>query len=173
METVFYIICFLLVGGIVFPIVQIPFAMIHKYAVWVFLFYQEYLTAVFFAMMVRVGVEQEFLSPVILLIIMCATYLITRLMTLERSELADTTIYILILKIIGVILIPLIYYFNFLFAAQPVLWFFKLMKFLFELPVIGKILTFILQSLSGFSVIFGILIIIIIISKISSFFTKK
>lgn len=175
--TIFYLIPFAYLIDIIFNLIQIPFAIAGKVPVYVIMLYKTYLTCQFFNFFAHSYVDNNLLNPFPFLIVysIILLFLIGAPINNEHDN-ANRT-YIFISMCISIPILWLIYFFNISVLAQPVEWFAELIKLMLQIPVIGNILEFILNALSGgLAIVFIIIVAILMIVgiyKVIAIFQKE
>lgn len=176
--TVFLFIPFAYLCDFLFNILQIPFALIHRYAARLVYLYKTYIVCQFFSLLASVYVPKFNLSPIILLILYSIILFIIHSSAYSdvlNNDYQNGTHNAPFCAIVAFLSIPtlwIIYFLNIRTLNQPAMWFFKAIYFLYDVPIIGSVLKFISRAISGgailFFIIFLIIALITIVVKISS-----
>lgn len=177
-STTFLSIPFIFIWEYAFNILQIPFALIHKYAVRMVFVYRMYILCQFYAILTSIYAETYGISPVPLLIfesLLLWFSLSSALPQTRRNDCETGSNHSSFVTITGFCSLPalwLIYYFNISILNQPVLWFLWLITLIYAIPIIGSILKFFTNATTGFALLFFVIITAVLIQKISVSMTK-
>lgn len=165
--TIVLSIPFVFFSDLIFDILQIPFALIHRYAARVVFVYKIYILCQFFSLLTNAYVQKYNVFSIVILLIH-SVFLFFALSGAVRdarqNDHENGTNHSVFVSITSLIAIPglwLIYYFDVSLLNQPVIWFLEMIKFLYKVPIIGDLLKFLTNAASGTAIIVFIIIIII------------
>lgn len=158
--TIFYLAPFLFMSDLVFKLLQIPFALIHRYAARAVVVLQMYMLCQYFSTFVmsftgelpfvKGYVRMPVSNPIILMVIY-TVILIFVLLSMAFSAADKDRNFLLILSILSVPALWVIYLCKITFMYQPIQWFFWLIEWLLAIPILGNILGF---AMVGFGLFF-------------------
>ena len=173
--TIILTIPFVFLADLIFDILQIPFALIHRYAARVVFVYKIYILCQFFSLLTNAYVQKyNVISIVILLIHSVFLFFVLSgaVRDARQNDYENGTNHSVFVGITSLIAIPglwLIYYFDVSLLNQPVIWFCEMIKYLYKIPIIGDLLKFLTNAASGTTII---VFIIAIISLLILLFVK-
>jgi membrane protein len=158
--TIFYLMPFLLMSNLVFKLLQMPFALIHRHAARAVVVLQIYMLCQYFSTFVMSftgelpfvkGYMRITVSNPIILMVICTVILIFVMLSMAFSAADKDRNFLLILSILSVPALWVIYLCKITFIYQPVQWFFWLIEWLLAIPILGNILGF---AMVGFGLFF-------------------
>lgn len=171
-STIFLSIPFVFVLDMAFSVLQIPFAIIHRYAVRLFYVYKMYLLSQFYAMLARHYSESQGLSPFVMLIV--NSLIILFVVSLEISDIeagdyetgADNGAFAAVASLCSIPAFWLVYYLDVTFLNQPVVWFAKLFVLACEIPILGNVLSFFARASIAWVLLLPLIVVVAIIKLI-------
>ena len=176
-STIFLSIPFVIVLDIAFNVLQIPFAIIHRYAARLVFVYKMYLLSQFYAILTRFHVESQNLLPIVLLIansLIIYFVISSAVSSAKRNDYEqgmDNATFVGIVSLASIPSLWIVYYLNITLFVQPIAWFARLLDFAYDIPIIGNILAFFTRASAGWALLcIGIAVlgaIIFLIGKIS------
>lgn len=151
LSIIFISIPFLCLFEYIFNIIQIPFAVIHRYAVRIVFIYKMYLTCQFYFVMTKYLSDKYDVNPIILLLIGTFFVFLSTSAVDHKDESTDK--FVSITTLLSIPILWIIYYFKITILSQPIIWFCNLLYFIYRIPIIGRIITFIASTISGWFLI--------------------
>nr|WP_191410373.1 hypothetical protein [uncultured Agathobaculum sp.] len=133
---------------LIFNIIQIPFAVVSRTAVYIVLVFRTYFLSLFSAVCVWVAVQNS-LSPIPFLIVLACVLFGEIIAPYKNNEdEPDIQKYLALSAILSVVLFLLLYFSGMFPLIQVPLFFFSAASWVLNLPVVGAFLNFILPFLS-------------------------
>lgn len=157
----------------IFGIIQIPFALIGRPAVYIVLLFRTYLLSLFAAVCVFIASHNGL--TVIPFIVIFVIVLFGEFMEPFSNNQTDSSNqnYIFFSAILSIIIFFVLYLTNYFPLIQIPMFFFSAASWLLSLPVIGSILNFLLPFISVVTGVWVIIHAIILVSAFASIYTQR
>ena len=158
--TIFYSIPYFIICDIAMNLLQFPFALIHRYAARLVFIYKVYIACQFFAIFAKTYVSEVGLNPIILLAIYSVMlfYSYSGAVRDAKNDIPynrkGNVAFLAWTATLSVPALWLIYYFDITLLNQPATWLLYVIYRIFGIPVLGNILKFILNAITGMSLFF-------------------
>ena len=179
-SMIFLSIPFFYVLDFVFNIVQIPFALIHRYAAGAVFVYKMYLLCQFYSMLTFVYVGKEQVNAIVLLVVSSLILWFTAgsaMYNTQRSGASNWRNQEAFVGIVSLSCVPalwIIYYLRITFLSRPVLWFLQAIEAAYRIPIIGGVLSFFTRATAGTAVISIVVIVgIALVTLFANVFTSN
>lgn len=155
-QAIFWFIPFTFILVPIFNIIQLPFAIIHRYAVYAVLTYKTYLLCQYFSLMTLMGIQNFNISPTLPLIIFSIILLWFNFGSIgvhnrysDEGDNQHANYYHFFSGIISVPALVILFKFKIYFLYQPIIWYFSLTEWLLDIPILGTIFNFIFYYAAG------------------------
>ena len=158
--SIFMLVPFLYILDFTFKLLQMPFALIHRYAARAVVVLEIYMLCQFFNTLVMIftgelpfvnGHMQISISNPIILMVIFTVIIIFVMLSMSFAAADKDRNFLLILSVLSLPALWVIYLCKITFIYQPVQWFFWLIEWLLAIPILGNILGF---AMVGFGLFF-------------------
>ena len=164
--TIFLLAPFVIMSDTIFKLLQIPFALIHRYAACAVVVLQIYMLCQYFNILImsfthempflNTYMKVELQNPAILIVIFTAILILILLSMIYSAPEKDRK-FLFILSLISVPSFWIIYFCKITFLYQPIKWYFYLIEWILDIPILGNLLGFALVGL-GLYFIFKLIV---------------
>ncbi len=154
--SLFYYVIFEITFGNILNLLQSIGNIIHKYIGRVFVVYKTYLTCMLLSSLANTYTTKHGLNAVALLVFFSILLFIYAMGSFNATKENDVTYggnnsnFAALVGVLSVVAVWFIYYFNLYCLSAPIEWFSHIILFILDIPILGKIIIFLVDTLSVF-----------------------